>query len=191
MFRKTILAVFAVLAAFMVNCAGGEGNFKILLTDAPIDEKLGKVVESVNVTIEKVSVRKKGDAEEKEDDNSGKESAGWVTVTEESKAVNLLELQNDVTTTLGNAELEAGEYTEIRVQVSEENTIVFENDTTEYDLKIPSGSSSGIKIKTSFEITDEEQTEVILDFDAADSVSAIDADQYRLSPVIKVKSKKD
>ena len=157
-----------------ISCSNA-GNFTIKLTDAPIDTKLGKTVEQVNVTISEISIRQKGSAEN-----------AFTRISVEEKAVNLLNLQNGVTQEILNTELENGDYTELRVVVKEDNTIKFSGDDTLYSLKIPSGTSSGVKIKTDFTISSESK-EITLDFDAAESVSAGGSNDYKLSPVIKLK----
>ena len=191
--KKGIISLLTLMLVISINCAAGQGGLKVEVTNdsettqsakraaqKSLDETLGQTVQAVNVTIEKITVRHKTD--------EGNET---VTITDEAKAVNLLDVLGNATEEIGSTDLEAGDYTEIRIQVAEDNTIVFEGDETEYALKIPSGTSSGIKIKTSFAVVDGEDTELVLDFNAAESITEKGQGEYNLSPVIKVKEKKE
>lgn len=171
---KRIHLVSLLAIIFLFSC-GSKGNFTLKMTDKAIDDKLGKVVEQVNITLNEIVVKKKDG-----DD---------VTVVKDAQKINLMDLLDGKTTTLGEISLEIGEYNEIRVVVAEGNTIKFEGDETLYSLKIPSGTSSGIKIKTSFNVEKDKDFELILDFDAAESVTELGKDKgmYSLRPVIKVK----
>jgi len=162
----------------MLGCAQGEGNFKVKMTDAPIDDKLGKVVEQVNVTITEINVRTK-------DQNADNPKP---VVSSEVQTINLIDLLNGASTTIAESDLDAGEYSEIRVVLdSDANTIKFENDETLYELKIPSGADSGVKIKTSFTVEEGKDTEILLDFDAAESIVVKGDGTYGFEPVIKIK----
>jgi hypothetical protein len=192
---KYITIVFiSFLIIVFSNC--GNGNFTLKMTDREIDEKLGKVVEQVNVTLEEINVQGKIDSTEDEDSQDNKKSEksssgnAWITISSEAQQVNLIELISDPAL-ISEADLEPGEYSEIRIVVSLDNTIKFEGDDTLYDLKIPSGTSSGIKIKVDFTISSGDDTEVLLDFDAFESVEKGSGDLYNLKPVIKLKDKKE
>ena len=138
------------------------------LTDAPGDYL------HVYVTIKEVQVNQ---AAEEEDDDSG-----WLTVLTPGETFDLLELQNGVIVNLGLAELEAGQYNQMRLILDEEkpdahpyaNYLVIEGeegeDPVEVELKVPSGFQTGIKIVHGFTIFASGSTELILDFDANKSI---------------------
>ena len=66
------------------------------------------------------------------------------------------------------------------------NYVVLEDNTWQ-ELKIPSGFQSGVKIVKGFTISENETTEIILDFDAMSSVvEAGNSGQWILKPTIKV-----
>ena len=173
MFLAVIIIISIVSSCSMFE---PKGNLSLELTDWPLDDK---EVTAVNVTVTKVEARQ---VIEENDE------ANWITITEPNEEFNLLELQGGLTAPLGDAEIPIGKYTQMRLHVTEENTIEFINDTEKYPLKIPSGTSSGIKINYTFEIIEGESTSILLDFNAQESVRmATSGTDYHLTPVIKVK----
>jgi hypothetical protein len=161
----------------------------VSLTDASTD-----LYQAIYVTIDVVQVKKK---------NAGEEDAGWLTILTPEKTFNLLELVNGVTADLGLAELEAGEYGQMRLilgtQADDSENILGEahqypnylikndTDSTIEELKVPSGYQTGIKIVRGFTIAANGATELLLDFDACKSVvQAGNSGKWLLKPTIKV-----
>jgi hypothetical protein len=75
-----------------------------------------------------------------------------IVITDEGGRFDLLQLQNGVTAELGDADIPAGDYSELRLVV--DSAIVgltppdtFTDGTTYRSLKVPSGAESGIKVK--------------------------------------------
>jgi hypothetical protein len=175
--------VIAAALGLVFSCTlfGPKGSLAIELTDWPL---LNQEVTAVNVTITMVEVRQVTGTEEETD-----EEAGWLTVVEPNEEFNLLELQDGATASLGASELPVGTYTEIRLHVDDSSTIEFEGDITRYPLTIPSGTSSGVKIKYTFTISDTDPTVITLDFDAQQSVkiNGGTGTEYQMHPVVRVK----
>lgn len=97
---------------------------------------------------------------------------------------NLLELTGGNYAQLAENEINEGTINEIRLLLGENNSIVVDGDSTE--LKIPSGSQSGLKIKISQEITNTNLNQIVLDFDVSRSIhSAGNSGKYMLKPVIR------
>lgn len=138
----------------------GVGKVNFYLTDAPFPVDL---VAKTIVTIDKVEIRKQ------ETDTA---ESTFVVINEEPMVIDLLTLSNGVTELLASVELEAGSYDMIRMHVTDSKVIL--NDSTEFDLKVPSGSSSGLKIKInpSLEISNGQTADVLLDFDVSKSFVA-------------------
>ena len=175
----------------LVSCGGGgggsvggaTGTLSVSLTDDPGDYA------SVFVTIDEVQVKKVGAAEGE---------SGWVTVGAPGKTFDLLELQNGVIAGLGLAEIEAGQYNQMRLILGAEpddqtehpyaNYLIIEGDGGDpVELKVPSGFQTGIKIIHGFTIVADGATELILDFDADKSVhKAGNSGQRLMKPTIKV-----
>jgi hypothetical protein len=163
---------------------GGQGTLSTSLTDSSTDE-----YQAVYVTIARVEVH---------NDGGGK----WQTVAEPNKTYNLLELVNGVRETLGITSLDAGHYTQMRLIIGETaeagglnmfsvshpyaNYIINLADEV-HELKVSSGTNTGLKIVNGFNINENQTTELILDFDAMRSVvNAGEDGKYLLNPTVKV-----
>ena len=138
------------------------GTLVLSITDQP---SYAENYTAINVTISGIEVHKDGN---------------WLSFFEGEKTVNLLELSG-VKEVIGQDELEAGKYTQIRLAVSEAELV--KADGSSEDVKVP---SEEIKLVKSFDIADGELLELVLDFSPYSVVVA--GNQYILKPVIKVLS---
>jgi hypothetical protein len=79
---------------------------------------------------------------------------------------NLLDFQNGATHLLGEAELQAGTYQEVRLILTSSNqaTVKFSDGTKEL-INVPRGSTSGYKIKGDFDILVDGTTQLVADVD--------------------------
>lgn len=165
---KIFIAGLVVSSLAFVSCTNeenisieeGKGRINVLLTDAPYPIEL---ISSTYVTIDKVEIRKKTEAGMEEEKDS------FIVLSEENMVIDLLELTNGITEEIAAAELEAGYYDMIRLHVVDATVVL--NNGSEFDLKVPSGSSSGLKVKIQPEIHLEEgqTSDVLLDFDVSRS----------------------
>nr|WP_319270734.1 DUF4382 domain-containing protein [uncultured Draconibacterium sp.] len=155
-----ILFIVACSDSESTNFTEGNGKVNVYLTDAPFPIDL---VSQTVVTIDRVEIRKQ--------DNDTTE-ASFITIMEEPFEVDLLTLSNGITEQLASIELEAGTYDMMRMHVTDSKVIL--TDGTEFDLKIPSGSSSGLKIKIepALSIESGQTSDVLLDFDVSKSYVA-------------------
>ncbi len=96
----------------------------------------------------------------------------------------LLKLQNGIDTLIALDTIDGEFLKEIRLVLGDNNTVV--EDGVEYPLTIPSGSQSGLKIKVNRPIDGLDMVDILLDFDAEESVRQIGNGDFILSPVIKV-----
>ncbi len=153
-------AAFAVFASIgVLTLAGcdamegsndGEARLRLLLTDAPFPFDL---VAEANVTIDSVRVIQN-------------DSTAY-TLDDSLRTVNLLDWRSGKTTLLGDLELEAGEYEQIRLYVSDPHVVLNDQAATVHDLKVPSGV---IKINLGgLELEEDETKTVTLDFDVEKS----------------------
>lgn len=189
---KSVSILFSVFAIFILTACGsgggtgdgGAGTLSLSLTDASCGSYA-----AVIVTIADVQVHLGGN------DNNPNH---WESVDMPIRplTIDLLELVNGVREDLGLVDLAAGDYTQMRLIIGDEpnpnshpfaNYVITNTNPTEiHELKIPSGSQTGIKIVQGFTIFDDQLTEVILDFDACRSiVQAGNSDQWLLKPTIK------
>ncbi len=157
----------------------GNGTLRVVLMDAPTQLK---AVESLDVVFEKVLVHRSSDAEPSDD--------GWFVVLSdtlpvESRTFDLLQLVNGVFANLGEVELEAGNYTQIRIMLESATLIV---DGTPQNLFIPSGAQTGIKLVGGFTIDPNVITEIAVDFDVARSLHETPpgSGNYILRPTIRL-----
>ncbi len=117
------------------------------------------------------------------DDDDDNSTAGWYTIVNESQTFDLIALQ-DVKELLGQKNLSAGKYTQIRLTVEKaEITINNSGEIEVHDLKIPSNK---VKLIKSFWIYEDEATVLTLDFDVYESVHKAGKDKYIMRPTIKV-----
>jgi hypothetical protein len=163
--KKNLISIFAVvLAAFFTACDktssddNGNGNLLIKVTDAPFPIDM---IESAMVTITKVEIRKAGDGIP--DGNP------FIVLFEDTVTFDLLDLRNGVTEELLDMEIPAGKYNLLRLYVEEATLKIKDGDT--YNVKVPSGQQTGIKIfvRPEFYVTGGLTTELLLDFDLSRS----------------------
>jgi len=162
------LILFAISIALLLSgctSSDGTGNFKLFLTDQPIDD-----AEKILVTISEINVQK--------------EDEGFLTIWSGTKEYDLLELRDNEEKII-DVTLEEGTYTQIRLVVIE-GQIVIAGES--HDMFVP---SSEVKIPVVFTIMEDGAVEILLDFEAEHSIHAVMAGQsgrYILTPVIKVES---
>jgi len=177
--KNLFIAFFASLLFFM-GCSDENdsqndmGKLTVQLTDAPFPHDL---VAEANVTIFKIDARNKGsememdeemeaetDSNDEENDNSP-----FVTLMEEEIEVNLLELINGNTETLVNTDVPVGTYDLIRVYVKGVSIVLTDGAT--FDLKVPSGEQTGIKVflKPGLVVIGGLSADLLLDFDVSKS----------------------
>ncbi len=196
-FRKISMLLIFFLCGFVLTACGGGGDgggadggadggvgtLSISLTDRSTEE-----YQAVYVTIARVDVHH---------ENGG----SWEPVAEPNQTYNLLELVNGVRETLGITTLDTGHYTQMRLIIGETaddginilsvshphaNYIITPDDAM-HELKVPSGTNTGLKIVNGFDIIENQTTELLLDFDASRSVvKAGSKDKYLLKPTVKV-----
>jgi len=148
----------------------GKGTVVFKITDAPFPADM---VAEANVTIDWIKLLKSSDdAQEGEEENGeegGEDSSDVLIQLEEPVTYNLIELRNGQTVDMAEVDVPEGSYREIRLHVIDAGIVL--NDGTAYDLKVPSGSSSGLKIKINpaFEVESGSTSEVLFDFDISRS----------------------
>ena len=185
---KFIFSLLIAMALIIMSCSDGEGSgsaegtgtLSVQLTDAPFPYEL---VAEANVTIYKVEARQvdndddsdddmNDDSSDDTDDSSDDDNYPFITLMEDEIDVNLLELTNGLTQQLAEIDVPAGSYDLIRVYVKGVNVVL--TDGTVYDLKVPSGDASGIKVfvDPAITVTSGLSSDLLLDFDVSKSFVA-------------------
>lgn len=170
------------------SCSGSgdssRGTLSLSLSDAPAPE-----YQAVYVTIAEIQVHRADSAE-----------GDWISILTPDATFNLLELINGSLDPVGDAGLESGTYTQMRIILgktpdSEQNILGHAHPYanylvtaagTEQELKVPGAYQSGIKILHTFTVDPGLTTDLVLDFDALRSVvRAGRSGRWLLKPVMK------
>ncbi len=172
---KMLPLAIAALSIFGYSSCSKSDNespstLQVRLTDAPT------ALQEVNVDVKAVSIKYRDDANDS--------TLNWVNLSTSGGIYNLLSLQNGVDTLLASGVVPEKQIKEIRLILGTNNTV--KNNGVVYPLTIPSGSESGLKIKFSKKLA-AGINPLLLDFDAAMSVSQNGSGAYMLRPVIRVK----
>ncbi len=119
-----------------------------------------------------------------------KTSGGWIRFSlPTSQPFNLLQLQGTRTAdVLQNVPIDADDYDEIRLVLdgTPMANYIDLGPGGMRDLFVPSGSSSGLKIKGDFTVSATGTTDLIADFDLRQSVRVNGGGRYRMDPVVRL-----
>lgn len=128
------------------------GNFRIVVTDAPFTYAK---VSSAKIIVKQIEVKSTTDTS--------------TTLLGKPIELDLVALKNGLVTAVVDLNLPPGQYKELMV-ISESGSIDLTSGN-HYNLKIPSGDTSGIKVKIDppINITTQASSDIILDFDLARS----------------------
>lgn len=178
---KKLMLIFPILILFIAaagcsensNEPSGNGSIKMYLVDAPA------MFDAVNIVVTRVEVHMAGSAD----------NEGWVVVNNEARTFDLLELRNGANAILGNAELSAGKYTQVRLILGEGCNVIVGG--VAFNLDIASGSTTGIKLNHPFEIEANATYELTLDFDAGKSIHLTGSGKYKMNAVIRIIANKN
>jgi hypothetical protein len=165
---KLIAAFFLVLSIAACNKSGdGHSSMRVKMTDAP------GPFSKVNVEIRDVEVHT--------------QDHGWVSLPTNAGVYDLLTLQNDVTVLLANdKEIPAGQVDQMRLILGSHNTVVIDDVT--FPLNTPSAMQSGLKFNINAFFDSDKDYEVLIDFDANQSIVIQGDGTYSLKPVLRLKA---
>jgi len=169
------LSALLVALALMAGCskdnttAGpGMGTLQMFVTDAPA------AIDAVNLVITGVAVR-----------HSGADTVtGWQTLRSDSVSFDLLTLRGGVLAQLASGVIPSGAYDEVRLKLGTGSTVTV--DGVVHPLVVPSGSTSGLKVKGPFTVPDGGTIDVAIDFDAARSIHETGSGTWMMRPVIRI-----
>lgn len=186
LFRWLTLLLALSVAGLLAGCEGAgneeaDSTLRINLTDAPACG-----MDAVNVTITGVRVHRSASAESGDSD--------WIDIPLDApRKINLLDLNNGIMLTLGQAALPSGSYSQVRLVLDTDttgqkmpNSVRPSGTATDLPLVVPSGLQTGIKLVQSFTVPERTLYDLTLDFDACRSVVQLGNQTYHLKPVIRV-----
>lgn len=156
--------------------SGSGPSFSLRVTDAPVDDALSVVLRFTEVRLRNTN-------------------GNWITHTFNTpKSIDMLQLQGIKTADLLiDKRVDVGTYDEIRLLVDGAPMANYVQDAGGMaELMIPSGSSSGIKIKGDFSVLENRAASLVVDLDLRQSITAVGkSGKYMLKPVIRLVSDKD
>ena len=191
-FNKIVLFIAGVLMVFGFSGCGESsgdsdnvqtGTLSLNLTDAPIIDELN--VTGVYITVTGIEYHT---------------TDGWKTMDEFNASINpinLLDWQDGKSISLGDFQLPAGKYTQMRFMLNaQEETgpvksnagcfIEFDGDTNK-TLYVPSGSQTGYKAIGNYEVPVNGSVSMTADFDVRKSIVASrNGTYFKLKPTIKL-----
>jgi len=181
-FHKLIGFVLSLtLMTLISGCGGGVdtstsassiGQVSLKLTDAPTDDTN---VKGVYVTFTALRYQYADSSE------------GWQDVDlNESRTINLLDLQNGNTTFLNQVALPAGEIAHVRFVLDTSECYVDLVVGGMQPLDVPSGDQTGFKAIGGFTIPAGGTVDITADFDVRKSVTVTGKNNYKLRPTIKI-----
>ena len=164
--KKIILLSILAISFGFTACEknqSGTTTVNLRMTDAPGD------FEAIILNIKEVEV---------------KTSAGTALLDVKGGAFDILKFRNGRDTLIASENIATGTLKEVRLILEPTGNMVI-IDGVSYDLKTPSGQSSGVKIKVQEELVDGVAYTLLLDFDAAKSIVNTGNGKYILKPVIR------
>ncbi|HLE47887.1 MAG TPA: DUF4382 domain-containing protein, partial [Candidatus Thermoplasmatota archaeon] len=170
-------SVFVTFSSVMVHRAGGlDGNDTADVDDnETFDGQDNETSESDDGN--QTEDPDDGNETESEDDASG---AGWFQVVNSTHTVDLKQFQGNASAFLGEADVEAGKYTQIRIEVDEAYGI---KDGARVNFTVPSGT---LKITRPWTVVAGEETLLTVDFLLEESIVEKGNGGYLLKPKMKL-----
>jgi len=183
--KRTMFAASVLIGSVTIGACGGSdtapkgmGTLVVQLTDAPFPTDS---VKSVDIFVVRVDGRVEDVDDASADTHVATESEsegdGWKTLATPNASINLLELQNGVVSTVGEAKIDAASYRGFRLVIDpSKSSVTLKNgqvltNTSSPSVMFPSASRSGIKIALASPVVvgEDGKTTMVVDFDVASS----------------------
>jgi len=183
--KRSMFAASVLIGSITIGACGGSdtaprgmGTLVVQLTDAPFPTDS---VKSVDIFVVRVDGRVEDVDDASADTHVATESEsegdGWKTLATPNASINLLELQNGVVSTVGEAKIDAASYRGFRLVIDpSKSSVTLKNgqvltNTSSPSVMFPSASRSGIKIALASPVVvgEDGKTTMVVDFDVASS----------------------
>lgn len=186
----------------MTGClgSGAAGEAQFYVKDAASDD-----LTSIVITITQVTVHAKGLSEDKDAKEGGSESesadleekdvetndsakpdSSWVVLSDQTHTVDLMQFSGTARDFVGSAALPPGEYTQLRLSISQAYGVLKSNGTR-VDIKVPSQT---LKINHKWDVEQDKSTLLTLDFQLDKSIVKKEDGSYAFKPVLKLHKEK-
>lgn len=166
-FNISLMILWVMTVFIIISCKDdssvveteGTGMVSMKLGDSPFPIDL---VSKAEVTVDKIELRSKSEAGSDADQKT-------YIIFDEPQSFNLIDLRNGLTADLPNIIVNTGSYDLVRFYIADAQIEL--TDGTTFDLKVPSGAASGLKvfIKPALQVNADVTYEVLLDFDLTKS----------------------
>lgn len=180
---KPLLLLVLSLTAGCADWLDGFGRLKVSVQDAPVDRATQVVVQFSGIEIH-------GPTDATYYFCQGGGTSTSPCASPAPKAVDLLKFRTTAQELLSVGSLRTGNYQWLRLLVDAQSGVrdsYIVIDGNEYELEIPSGAESGLKINRGFEVTRGDETPLVVDFDLRKSVHAPQnaSTSYVLRPTLR------
>jgi hypothetical protein len=172
--KTKLLAAFSLLLIFSGSCkkdggtAYASGRVIVRMTDAPTPYGF----EEVNIDVRNVEIK-----------IGGSTGGDWYRLQTRAGIYNVLQLCNGIDTLLADENVPTGEIMALRLDLGTNNSV--RKSGTLYPLDIPPGEDGGLQFEIYEKIAPASPLNLVVDFDAGQSVVADGHGGYHLQPVIR------
>lgn len=156
-----------------INENNGTTLLEFRIHDEPF-KKSGKTVTELNITVKEINIVKA--------------TGEIINCPTKERRLNIIEISKSNPVVLSNVSVPSGTYTQIRLVIKDDSTIVVDGE--EFSIKIPSGEQSGVKLNGEFDISGK-FFRLDLDFKAEESVIFNKGQGYKMKPVIEISNTND
>jgi hypothetical protein len=163
-----LAALLVVVGCSSVPNSTGYGTVRLQMTDAPGS------YDAVNLEVIQVAIHREIS------DTTG----GWEILRSDTASYDLMTLRNGVFTTLAQAMVPAGHYSQVRLKLGAGSNVMVDGVT--HPLIVPSGMQSGYKLIGGFDVPENRLVDIALDFDAERSVHLTGSGKYMLKPTVRM-----
>ncbi|MEQ8471581.1 MAG: DUF4382 domain-containing protein [Marinoscillum sp.] len=160
------------ISGLLMSCdseVSSKGTAGVKITDAAVD---AENVTGVYLSVSEVSARSQSETH-------------TIAAFDSPKVFNVMDYQNGSTFDLGEGEIDAGIYNELRLILDDGSYVEFEDGTTE-PLEVPSGMSSGYKIKGDYQISANSRTDLVIDIDLRKAFVKTGSNTFKLRPTARL-----